>query len=1088
MVQMLLVVKSLYHHNIKTVHTAELLESGRNKLYQYTHASDWKKAKKTFDGQNSHSKVNEIHHNQTIPITNIYSILDQDTGTSTGNDTQSTDDNVGVHSKQSQNHTNNSNKKPFTFASANARSVGNKINEIKSYIEGQDLDMYFIVESWLNREEKKKIGDLEENGYKTKHAPRDNRKGGGIICIYKKELNVTQTKLSFNLNTMEIMEIKLIYSGRTVRYVTVYRPEPSPSHHYLMSDFYKEFAEVMSHYNLINDEVIFIGDYNFHMDQPDDPKVKKFIEILKTFNLTQHITEPTHEKGHTIDLLITRENSLLTSHKVCEQLSDHNIILGYMNIQKPKCPKKEITFRNLKKIDKEKFKEDIKKIADESLNINDLTTLVNHYNDKLSQLINEHAPEQTRLVSLRKPTPWIREDIKEEKQKRRRLERKWRRTKLKVDEQIYKTQKNKVTAMLDGYKIKYYSELVQQKAHNPREFFKILTKLLHTKEETPYPPNISENELAKEFGEFFEGKIKSIRDYLDSLPVDAQYQNTEEESKTNTVMEEFRILSEDEVRELIKESPSKHSELDPIPTHLLKDCKEEVLPAITKIINLSLQLGDMPMSEKRAIIKPLLKKAGLDLLKSNYRPVSNLSFLSKLIERAVAKQLKNHLKDNKLLDNFQSAYREGHSTETALVRVQSDILMEVDKGNVVLLALLDLSAAFDTIDHSILLKRLSERCGIKGTVLKWFKSYLTGREQTVAIGKSTSEPSSLKYGVPQGSVLGPILFSIYNSPLGDIIRKHNVDYHFYADDTQLYLSFKPKDGTSQDIVRSKMMECAKEVKAYLTANKMKQNDDKTEFLIVGTKSQTDKLNFNDIDICEATITTSDKVKNLGIIFDKEMNLNNQINNMCKLGFFNLRNLKAIRKSLDQKSSEKAVHAFITSHLDYGNSLLYGIPKNKMNKLQLVQNAAARVVVDVTKADRLSMTETRKNLHWLPMEGRPVFKILTLTWKALNDQGPAYLKDLLRPNEVTHNTRSRVRVVTSGQMDKVSVLNCQTTSNRTLYIPKTKLKNYGDRAFEAAAPKLWNQLPEYLRSIGNYSSFKKKLKTHLFRNYYDIDIT
>ncbi len=256
-----------------------------------------------------------------------------------------------------------------------------------------------------------------------------------------------------------------------------------------------------------------------------------------------------------------------------------------------------------------------------------------------------------------------------------------------------------------------------------------------------------------------------------------------------------------------------------IPTNLLKDCKEEALPAITKIINLSLQLGDMPLSERRAIIKPLLKKAGLDLEKSNYRPVSNLSFLSKLIERAVAKQLTKHLKDNKLLDNFQSAYREGHSTETALLRVQNDILMEVDKGNVVLLALLDLSAAFDTIDHGILLKRLSERCGIKGTALKWFKSYLTGRTQTVAIGKSNSEPKSLKYGVPQGSVLGPILFSIYNSPLGDIIRKHNVDYHFYADDTQLYLSFKPKGNDTQESARSKMMECAKEVKAYLTSKK-----------------------------------------------------------------------------------------------------------------------------------------------------------------------------------------------------------------------------------------------------------------------------
>jgi hypothetical protein len=171
---------------------------------------------------------------------------------------------------------------------------------------------------------------------------------------------------------------------------------------------------------------------------------------------------------------------------------------------------------------------------------------------------------------------------------------------------------------------------------------------------------------------------------------------------------------------------------------------------LTRIVNLSLQFGDVPSALKHALITPLLKKLSLELISQNYRPVSNLSFLSKLIERTVATQLVDHLTKNELVDIFQSAYREGHSTETALLRVQNDILMEMEKKNVVLLVLLDLSAAFDTIDHEILLKRLATRCGIQGNALKWFRSYLKDRTQSVTIKSSNSKKEPLKYGVPQG--------------------------------------------------------------------------------------------------------------------------------------------------------------------------------------------------------------------------------------------------------------------------------------------------------------------------------------------------
>ncbi len=180
-----------------------------------------------------------------------------------------------------------------------------------------------------------------------------------------------------------------------------------------------------------------------------------------------------------------------------------------------------------------------------------------------------------------------------------------------------------------------------------------------------------------------------------------------------------------------------------------------------------------------------MKKLGLDLIKKNYRPVSNFSFLGKLIERIVALQIVNHLQANNLMDIFQSAYTKYHSTEMALLRVQNDILIHLNKSDTVMLVLLDVSAAFHTIDHNILFKRMEKRCGIKGNALKFLKSYLTNRKQKVVIGDNESTARDLKYGVPQGSVLGPILFNIYMAPLGDFIRKHGLQYHIHADDTQL---------------------------------------------------------------------------------------------------------------------------------------------------------------------------------------------------------------------------------------------------------------------------------------------------------------
>ena len=253
----------------------------------------------------------------------------------------------------------------------------------------------------------------------------------------------------------------------------------------------------------------------------------------------------------------------------------------------------------------------------------------------------------------------------------------------------------------------------------------------------------------------------------------------------------------------------------PWPTFLVLGYLDILITPITSIINASLEQGKCPNFFKQAHVTPIFKKSSLDkeILK-NYRPVSNLNFILKILERAVAVQLQTHLDEDGLITAFQSACRKHHSTESAL---HNDILLNMAKGSVPALTLLDLSAAFDTTDHTILLDRLNVHYGISELALGWFKLYLSGRTHSAKVGNTLSHPAALQYGVPQGSVLGPILFSLYTNPISSIIHSHSsINHHFYADDTQLYITLTPTN-FSHSI--QKLKNCLSDIQNFMSANK-----------------------------------------------------------------------------------------------------------------------------------------------------------------------------------------------------------------------------------------------------------------------------
>jgi hypothetical protein len=281
---------------------------------------------------------------------------------------------------------------------------------------------------------------------------------------------------------------------------------------------------------------------------------------------------------------------------------------------------------------------------------------------------------------------------------------------------------------------------------------------------------------------------------------------------------------------MVDKCPANSSFADPIPTNILKKIIHVLAKPFASLINLSLSSGVFPDSMKLASITPLLKKASLNPEElSNFRPVSGLSFLSKLLKRVVLRRLTSHMLSLDLIVPVQSAYRANHSTETALLWVMNDLLLAVDNGDGAALVLLDLSAAFDTIDHAVLLSCLECRFGLKGVVLDWFRSYLSNRRQSVRISGKSSSPSPLLFGVPQGSVLGPVLFTMYLTPLDDIVSMFEVLRHYFADDTQLYKRFKIlADGSDQHAAFSCLSDCVKSTNSWMIINKLQLNAGRTE--------------------------------------------------------------------------------------------------------------------------------------------------------------------------------------------------------------------------------------------------------------------
>ena len=797
--------------------------------------------------------------------------------------------------------------------------------------------------------------------------------------------------------------------------------------------------------------VIILGDVNIQLDILDNPFTVKFNRLLSVFGLSQHIRQPTHSGGHLLDVIIARTDAVLRSLQLDPpMLSDHCQIVAEfdMPVRRSTDVVRHVR-RCWRSFDCDEFVRDVEQsslIQSPPVDVDELFTL---YDVTLRSLLHKHAPYKiVRLRPVESSARWYSAECRAEKTKTRRLEKTYRRLRTPESLVAWREQFVHLRCVLDQRFTSYWTQTINENKHDSRALWSQVNTLLK-----PPPSPVPHTLSASDFSAHFRAKVDSIRAATAGAP--------EPDITPREVprLSDLAPVTTCEISELLRNAPPKHCDQDPVPTWLVKKASSVFAPLLSRMCNASLSAGVLPVSQKHATVRPLLKKPTLDAAAlSSYRPISNLTFTSKLVEKVVASRFMRHIADNNLLPDRQSAYRRFHSTETAIAAVHNDLVRAADSDRVTALILLDLSSAFDTVDHSIMLTVLSQRFGIDGQALEWFRSYLADRTQSVVVNGSPSETTQVDCSVPQGSVLGPLKFISYTEDVTLIFDRHGVRHHLFADDKQAYTDASL---SGVDDARCRLHDCTADLVGWCASRRLQLNEAKTELAWFGKPSRLASLVSmgTSVTVGSSTINPSSAVRDLGVILDAELTLKPQIARMTSTCFYQLRRLKHVRHSVGQELTAQLVHAFVLSRLDYGNSVLAGLPKSTIAPLQRVQNAAARLILGLRARDHV--TPALRQLHWLPVHQRIQHKLCTMMHSIHYGMCPVYLADIVSAT-ADNPTRPGLR-----------------SAGGTLYrLPRCRT-SMGERGFSYSGPRAWNALPSTLRDIPDRARFRKLLKTHLF---------
>ena len=947
----------------------------------------------------------------------------------------------------------------LSILALNIRSLNGNFHKIKTLLSELNFDpaVILVSETWIT--------DKNPFVYSLKNYSFINQPGvgkvGGAGIFIKDNINYTKIDdFNLNLKNCEDIWIKLIISSNESLIISSIYRHPS----YDIQKFQELMLDKIETLNNLNKIFVLGGDVNINTLSNSKITINYKNSILGQGTL-QLVKSPTRVKGTAITLLDHLYTNIPEDQTQTDTLifpiSDHMPILTFLNPFKlNKQSFKRKRFRDLKNIDYIKFNKDLEqKLIEIPFENTNLTTnkLWDLFERTLKSTLDKHAPQkfQSRKQFKKSLSPWITADILHSIKTKRKLYKKALKKPSNSNWTEFRKHRNKLTHKIKQTKQVYYQSEITKVKSNPKKLWRTLNNIINVKKNINTIKEIKlQNETnnsiikdPKKVGNKFNHFFTTIGSKLSrQITPPANHQNYTKSTQC-TISNSFflREMTISDVLKYISQlNPKKANKSDCIPTIIIKNCALTLAPFLTKIYNRCIKDGTFPDTLKSAEVHPIFKKGDKSLM-TNYRPISILSAFSKIFERHIHTELTKFITKFNILHPFQFGFRTNSSTEMALTQIIEEISENMQNGKITCSVFLDLAKAFDTVDHQTLITKLYNY-GVRGLPAKLIENYLKNRTQITLINNIKSNKEYITCGVPQGSILGPLLFIIY---INDIIKSSNFKVNLFADDACLVYSCNDAKNLENNV----NLELTK-INTWRKLNKLSVNFSKSNYIIFTNKKN--KHNYT-IKMDKNTLARTEDIKYLGVIIDHKLKWKKHVNHITKKTAKVSYILSKIRHFVDISTLKTLYYSLLHPHLNYCLTAWGAAPNSTLKPLIVFQKKVLRIMT-FSKFDHPS-TDLFLKLDILPLGQLYNLNVSILMYK-------------------THHNLITGRYKLTP-VDNIHTYNTRFSKNKNYYHSHNKT-NLGLSTFTAQGVKFWSKLPIETKQLPLHL-YKKKLKQYLINS-------